>query len=109
MDSENVDLLVKSRAAAEILAKNVGEHLHRKYPGHLWAVNVEGGVVNVRNLYLSGMWGFRILESEIDPDFKIITRAGGEILERYHLARGKADADAINSLERNLRGEATHE
>jgi hypothetical protein len=103
------DLLVKSAVAAEVLAKNVGEHLHRKYPGHLWAVNVAGGVVTVQNLYLSGRWGFRIMESEIDPDYKIITRAGGEILERYRLSRGAMREDEVENLARNLRWEAIGE
>jgi hypothetical protein len=105
VSSDNVDLLIKSRASAEILAKNVGEHLHRHYPGHLWAVNVGGGVVTVQNLSLSGKWGFRIFENEIDPDYKCVMRAGGELLERFNLRRGAA-RDEVSLLRRNLRGEA---
>lgn len=93
----------------EVIAKNVAEHLHKHYPGHLWAVNVEGGVVNVHNLFLSGTWGFRIFISDIDVDYKVVTRAGGELLERYNVARKAMNPDEIAALKRNLRGEVIHD
>lgn len=106
VSEENLDLLIKSKVAAELLAKRVGEHLHAKYPGYLWAVNVGGGVVTVQNLHLSGKWGFRVFERDITPDMREITAAGGELLERYNLRRAGIDRDAVASLERNLRGDA---
>ena len=39
-----------------ILAKNVSEKLEEKYPGWLWAVNVQDGVVTVKSMRLSGNW-----------------------------------------------------
>ena len=42
------------------MAKDMSETLHGTYPGHLWAVTCEGdkGIATVRNLSLSGEWGF---------------------------------------------------
>ena len=34
-------------------AKNVAEHLDKKYPGWLWAVHVMDGVVVVKSMLLS--------------------------------------------------------
>ena len=65
------------------LAKNVAEHLEKKYPGWAWAVHVMDGVVVVKSMMLSGNWGFVLHEDKIDNDYKAVTRAGGEILERY--------------------------
>ena len=64
-------------------AKNVAEHLDKKYPGWLWAVHVMDGVVVVKSMLLSGNWGFVLQEDQIDNDYRAVTLAGGEILERY--------------------------
>ena len=40
------------------LAEMMAQGLHKMYPGHLWAVNVSGTVVNIRNLALSGEFGY---------------------------------------------------
>lgn len=81
-------------AANDILmAKEMAEALHSAYPGHMWAVSVDGqtGFADVRNLALSGNWGFRLRLDTIytASEFKKrVLRAGGEILERYRLRRG---------------------
>lgn len=76
-----------------LLAKRMAEVLHKHYPGHLWAVTCEGqtGIATVRNLRLSGMWGFTLKLKNIqdDPTLKRVVMAGGELLERYKVARGK--------------------
>ena len=41
------------------------------------------GVAVVKSMRLSGNWGFVLHEDKIDNDYKAVTRAGGEILERY--------------------------
>lgn len=92
-----------------VMSKEMAEALHAAYPGHLWAVQVQGkaGVADVRNLMLSGNWGFRIKLPAIysASDFKKqVLRGGGEILERYRLRRGAADMDAIANLRTNERG-----
>jgi hypothetical protein len=88
-------------------AKRVAEGLNTKYPGHLWAVNITGPIIDIRDLYLSGDWGFRLdsrsffSASEMD---KQIMRAGGELLEHYKQRRGLVDDAAINTLQTNFAG-----
>ena len=65
------------------VAKNVAEHLEKKYPGWLWAVHVMDGLVVVKSMRLSGNWGFVLHEDKIDNDYNSVTTAGGEILERF--------------------------
>lgn len=92
-----------------VMAKNMAETLHRQYPGHLWAVSVDGkqGIADVRNLALSGTWGFRLKlpaiysASEFDRE---VMRAGGELLERHRVARRKADPDQLNHLPTDFAG-----
>lgn len=90
-----------------LLAKNAAEILHKHYPGHLWAVNVAESRLEVRNLYLSGEWGFilRIPDFYSASDWdKQILRAGGEILERYRQARGRVDEASIHQLPTDFAG-----
>lgn len=90
------------------LAKQMAEALHGAYPGHLWGVCVSErtGMADIRNLALSGQWGYRLKlkdhysASEWRAE---VIRAGGEILERFRVARGKA-TDAINALPVDVAG-----
>lgn len=99
-------------ATDEVMAKGMAEVLHRHYPGYLWGVNIGGGVVNVLNLSLSGKWGFTIKlpgqYSASDFDRQVM-RAGGELLERYRLARGRFDNDRHAELKTDFAGNLTHE
>lgn len=86
-----------------VMSKEMADSLHTAYPGHLWAVQVEGkkGVCYIRNLALVGNWGFVIKLPAIysASEFKKrVLRGGGEILERYRLRRGAVDHDAIEAL-----------
>ncbi len=77
-----------------VMAKEMADALHTAYPGHLWAVTCDGksGMADVRNLFLSGQWGFRLHLKAIysGSEFKReVLRAGGELLERYRLSRGR--------------------
>lgn len=78
-----------------VMAKEMAEALHAAYPGHMWAVACDGagsGFADVRNLALSGMWGFRVMlrHTYSASEFKRrVVMAGGEILERYRMSRGK--------------------
>jgi hypothetical protein len=94
-------------AADLTLAKNMADLLHRHYPGHLWAVTCEEGVATVRNLYLSGNWGFVIKVGDVysmsDFDRKIV-RAGGELLERFKMSRGKFRDDQYSDIKTDFAG-----
>ncbi len=85
------------------MAKDIAEALNADYPGHLWAVNVRGdqGVVTIHNLMLSGEWGYvlhldkRYSASELRHKAKL---GAGEILERYNVARGRADMESLATM-----------
>lgn len=98
----------QATAIETILAKNIAEKLHKHYPGHLWAVNVDsnGGIVNIFNMRLSGRWGFTLHLDDLygDPDMKKVMRAGGELLERYRLKTGKFNQDQYEDLPTNFAG-----
>jgi hypothetical protein len=92
-----------------VLAKSMADTLHSHYPGHLWAVTVNGaqGVADIRNLALSGNWGFRLIlvgNYSISEFLDRVKRAGGEILERYNLARGRLNLDALANLKTDRLG-----
>jgi len=83
-----------------VTAKQVADTIHKKYPEHLWAVDCswKQGVLNIRNMMLSGQYGYRIIldkvysASELDHMAMI---GAGEILERYRIERGRADFDKL--------------
>lgn len=90
-------------------AKDMAEVLHAAYPGHAWAVTCEGekGIATVRNLGLSGEWGFvlHLKDGYSASEWKRkIILAGGELLERFRLYRGLANQDAIASLHNDFSG-----
>lgn len=83
-------------------AKEVGETLQRHYPGHLWAVAFQGGVLVVKNLAISSFYGFIIKHhnsfSASDLAKKAV-EAGGELLERAGMVRGKWDGQFAGKFE----------
>ena len=119
MDSREtfaLDVTAPQMSAADMtLAQNVGESLNKHYPGHLWAVDVppNQGVVQVRDLTLSGKWGITIKCSDIysmsELD-RLCMKFGGELLERYRIERKKATNkfqvdEAINELPVDFAGD----
>lgn len=84
------------------LAKEVGEALHAAYPGHAWAVYVEGGVLHIRNLRLSGKWGMAVHVAKLGDatarKAKVI-RFAGELLERAGWRRGGFEGQPATHLE----------
>lgn len=85
-----------------VTARNMAETLQRHYTGHLWAVTCQGeqGIATVRNLNLSGNWGYILKLKDLygDPGMKCVIRAGGEILERYRLSRSRVNHERIDEL-----------
>lgn len=90
-------------AADEVLAKNASETLNKHYPGHLWAVHVnsEGGVMVIKNFRISFQYGMVLHLRNVyqDPTLKRVIRAGGELLERARMARGRANGEQATMLE----------
>jgi hypothetical protein len=74
------------------LAKTLTGLLDKTYPGYVWFVDVNSnqGLINVKNLFLSGKMGFRIDMAKIYSISQLekdLIMAGGELLERFDLAR----------------------
>ena len=90
-----------------VMAKGAAEKLHEHYPGHLWGVSVEGSRLIIKNMALAGDWGYALFipqiysASSLDKD---VIKAGGEILERYHQARGQVDYASLIALPTDFAG-----
>lgn len=72
------------------LAREIAETLHEHYPGHMWAVNIRDGGATIKNFYISDSYCmFMNLNEFTDAGVrkKGVIRAGGEFLERAHMAR----------------------
>lgn len=87
----------------------IADILLKHYQDHLWGVHVDmrGGVVQVTNMRLSGRWGFILHLDKVllDPTNKIIINAGGELLERYRLSRGKFSESQYQQLNTDTIGD----
>lgn len=91
------------------LAKQMADTLHKAYPDHLWAVSVSAaqGMADIRNLALSGSWGFRLrlVEHYTASDWdRQVRLAGGELLERYRVRRARADMESLTHLPTDFAG-----
>ena len=102
---QEIEKNLKFIAADHTTAKNIAEHLEKKYPGWLWAVHVMDGLIAVKSMRLSGNWGFVLHEDKIDNDYKAVTNAGGEILERYRQSTNGFNQTKYNDLEMDHRGQ----
>lgn len=82
----------KTEANDIMLAKRIGDLLAKHYPLHLWSVmvNSEGGVIDLKALNISSIYGVRMLYRDVadDPEIKKIKDAAGELLERAGFKRG---------------------
>jgi hypothetical protein len=83
------------------VARDVAETLNKHYPGHLWAVSIEGQVIAIKNLAISHSHGM-VLHMDsyyADPSRLKVVRMGGELLERAHFRRGKDTGEDAHILE----------
>lgn len=91
------------------LASIVGECLHNAYPGYLWRVNaeIEGGIVNVICGDVSYESGCTLMIKDLAEPVaakKLVLKAGGEILERAKLHRGRMREHELAEAKRDIRG-----
>lgn len=91
------------------MAGDISFHLQKTYPGHLWAVGIEQGVVEIKNCFTSMIMGFRLKVTDLDVDYRNVTMAAGEILERYRLKREKINMVDMAEAKRNVRGVMAHD
>ena len=90
----------------DAFAKRVAEILVPTYPNHSWWVECRQGVLIIKHMEASGARGLIGMLRKLDklPQDstalrKEIMRAGGELLERAHLARGARTEDPVEGFE----------
>jgi len=99
----------KQDTADIFLAQQIADALEQAYPGHLWAVNVQGeqGIATIHNMMLSGRWGY-VMHLDKRYSASDTVRAAklgaGEILERYNVARGRINYDSMTDLKQDFAG-----
>lgn len=90
------------------LTKRYGEALEKHYPGWMWMINPDqdGGVMYIYSLRISGEWGYTLKTGEVQNDAheKHAIMAGGEILDRYNIPRGKYKRECLQGKMQDLRG-----
>lgn len=96
-------------AANYELAKVVGDYLMQEYPGYLWRVNadIRGGIINILNGDVSYEMGCTLMVADLvdaGAGARHVKRAGGEILERAKLHRGRMREHEIAEAKRDIRG-----
>ena len=86
-----------------LMAKDIAETLNEHYPGHKWAVNVNSGVVIIKNFYISSQWGMVIHYKNIKGDAgyrkRRVIQAAGELLERANMKRGKYEGFEVKKVD----------
>jgi hypothetical protein len=79
--------------AVVVLHNNMIKAPRKAYPWakDYWKITIDtrGGIVQVRNLLLSGEMGFVLHITKIDPEMKRVREMAGELFERYNVARGR--------------------
>jgi hypothetical protein len=74
----------------------------------MWAIQPfeGGGIIKIFSLRLSGEFGFmmKIANIQNDPKRQLAVDAGGEILERYGMPRGRYRRSLMSGRLRDLRG-----
>lgn len=98
------------------LCKQINDILQKHYPGHPWMVgcNHKAGTIHIELPYLDRLrtrfpYGYMLhINKMVRPSVvrKKTIHAGGELLERYNLARGKATENseldaAMHGLDRS--------
>jgi hypothetical protein len=76
------------------VARRAFDLLERAYPGHLWFVDFDlakGGLCIAIPVLTGGNWVYFIRQQDLEP--RRVIMAGGELLERYRLARGALRVD----------------
>jgi len=94
-------------SSLEVVVKRAGAALEEKYPGWWWCINPDetAGVVYIYALRLSGEWGYTIKIADMqERPRRLAIAAGGEILERYNIRRGKYKWSLLKGKMVDLRG-----
>lgn len=115
------------RPTTVLLRKNILAVLFKHYP-HIsgwhdpddpqrttaWLIDIKdfktGGMLTVRNLWLSGEMGFQLKLRSLDAELKKVVMAAGELQERFGVARDKGldIREKVMGMPRDFKGRALH-
>jgi len=99
--------------SGQIMLKNVMQTLYKHYPDHKWLCKVDedGGIIAIYNLRFSGTQGYILHIGKMDPEYRCVMNAGGEILERYRQRRGQANERDLMDVVgmRDFKGEIAYD
>lgn len=92
-----------------IMSRNIAEALHAHYPGQRWAITCEGatGLITIRNLWLSGTYGYVLKIGDISSISALIHKAvigAGELMERFNMKRGQFNEADYMTMPTNFAG-----
>lgn len=92
------------------MAKRIGEHMTRVYPQRHWEVGVDlrGGmaVLKCPDLSLTHGYHLEIRRRTLHDLVELFAKAGGEILERHNVTRGRLrDRGIFDDMPVTLRGD----
>lgn len=77
--------------AVVALHNNIIKALRKAYPkwADYWHITIDtrGGIVQVRNLKLSGDMGFQLKIVNVDTEMRKVREMAGELFERFNVAR----------------------
>ncbi len=105
-----IDTHTKNDAEDIIMCGKVSEILNRHYPDHLWMIGAdhEAGMIYVELPYDTKIHvynlGFKLHINKLGNAKsmqKKVVKAGGELLERYKLKRGRASQDVLGLAHEN--------
>ncbi len=79
------------------VAQTMMRWLEREYPGHLWATasNLAQGIVQFNIPILMGVDKWWVVNLRTHDIIDGMRKGAGEILERYHLRRGRFELDTF--------------
>lgn len=101
---------MEEEAANHMMSRAVADMLLRLYPDHMWLVNsdIRGGIINIFNPRVSTRMGYTIIVDDWLQENVVgnkVMLAGGEILERANMRRGRFNPEEYAALPRNFMGE----
>ncbi len=104
-DIQTIEVTSEDEMDMEMVAKQTAETLCRYYPSHLWAVGwAPGRTLVIKNMAMDGRYGFTVdankAYSASDLQRQIML-AGGELLERCGMVRGKWNGELATHMDKN--------
>tara|TARA_R110000744_G_scaffold9625_4_gene30572 strand:- start:311 stop:703 length:393 start_codon:yes stop_codon:yes gene_type:complete len=97
------------------LHDNIISALRSAFPvwADYWKITIDtrGGIVQVRNLMVSGDFGFALHITKVDPEMRRVRDLAGELFERFNISRSRniSIEDAMRDVKSNGIGKLKHE